>query len=86
MILQLTLDLATPEECVAGPPRYRQPLRKFRELAILTNMITSTDDMGVLRQACFARGLNKAGWRFLNRYDEDAYAAVMPIPSAGIPG
>lgn len=77
--MQRSLNLDTAEKCIAGAQKYRERLRKFRQLAILTGMISSTDDMGVLRQACFDRGLDKAGWRFLNRYDEDAYAAVMPV-------
>ncbi len=79
MILQRNLNLDIAEDCIAGLKKCDEPLRKFRQLAILTGVISCTDDLGVLRRLCFDLGLSKAGWRFLNRYDEDAYAALIPI-------
>jgi uncharacterized protein YifE (UPF0438 family) len=75
--LQLTLDLTIPEDHVAKPSDYRHPLENFRDLAIASGMILKNDDMGILRAACLGSGLSQAGWRFLNRYAEDAYAAVI---------
>ncbi len=76
--MQLTLDFSTPKENVTELTNYQHPLENFRELAIAHELIGSDDDMGVLRKACLENGLSKADWRFLNRYGENAYAAVMP--------
>jgi uncharacterized protein YifE (UPF0438 family) len=78
MILQPALELTTPKENVAKLTNYQHPLNNFRELAIAYDLIGANDDMGVLRTACLSSGLSKADWRFLNRYGENAYAAVIP--------
>jgi hypothetical protein len=72
------LDLLRNNAHVADPANYRHPLEDFRALAIAYDVIGRNDDMGVLRKICLERGLSKAGWRFLNRYGEEAYAAVIP--------
>jgi len=76
--LQLTLDFSLPKENVLEPAGYRHPMEDFRAMAIAYGVIDGNDDMGVLRKICLERGLSKAGWRFLNRYGEKAYAAVIP--------
>lgn len=77
--MQLTLETTTPNEKGVRPEDYRHPLEHFRDLAIANDAISKEDDMGVLRAVCLGHGLNKAGWRFLNRYGKDAYAAVLPM-------
>ncbi len=77
--MQLTLETTTPKEEVVRPAKYRHPLKNFRSLAIANGSISKEDDMGVLRKACLIHGLNKAGWRFLNRYGKNAYAAVFSM-------
>jgi len=77
--LPFTLETTTPKEDVAKPAEYRHPLKNFRDLAIANGMISKEDDMGVLRETCLARGLNKAGWRFLNRYGKDAYTVAFSM-------
>lgn len=81
--MQLTLDLAIPKEKAAGHTNYRHPLKNFRDLAITSGVILEEDDMGVLREACRISGLNMAGWRFLNRHGESAYAAVLSAEEDG---
>jgi len=80
--LQLTLDLTLskpplPKQSVARSASYRHPLKNFHKLAVADGAIKKEDDMGVLRKACSKLGLSQAGWRFLNRYGERAYAAVL---------
>ena len=77
--MQLTLDLITPKADVAELANYQHPLKNFRDLAITNGTIFKEDDMGVLRQACRIHGLNQAGWRFLNRHGESAYAALFSM-------
>ena len=81
--MQLTLDLAIPNEKAAGHTTYRHPLKNFRDLAFTSGVILEEDDMGVLREACRISGLNMAGWRFLNRHGESAYAAVLSAEEGG---
>ena len=76
--MQLTLDLTTPKEIVTELTDYQHPLEHFRELALAHELIGSDDDMGALRKACLANGLSKADWRFLNRYGEKTYSAIIP--------
>ena len=76
--MQLTLDLSLNKESVPEPAGYAHPLEDFRAMAVAYGLIEDGDDMGVLRKICLERGLGKAGWRFLNRYGEKAYAAVIP--------
>lgn len=76
--MQLTLDLSTPKKAATELTNYHHPLKNFRQLAITHELIDSDDDMGVLREVCLSNGLSKAGWRFLNRYGEKAYSAVLP--------
>ncbi len=81
--MQLTLDFSQTKESVPEPAGYRHPLEDFRAMAIAYGLIDGSDDMGVLRKICQERGLGKAGWRFLNRYGEKAYAAVIPATEDG---
>ncbi|MBT8074266.1 MAG: macrodomain Ori organization protein MaoP [Xanthomonadales bacterium] len=76
--MQLTLDFSLLKEKVPEPAGYRHPMEDFRAMAIAYGVIDGNDDMGVVRKICLERGLGKAGWRFLNRYGEKAYAAVIP--------
>ena len=76
--MQLTLELTAPKETVTELSNYQHPLENFRQLAITHELIDKDDDMGVLRKVCLSNGLNKADWRFLNRYGEKAYAAITP--------
>lgn len=76
--MPLALETITPKEYVARPAKYRHPLKHFHDLAIANGAISKNDDMGVLREACLKHGMNKAAWRFLNRYGKDAYAAILP--------
>ena len=76
--MQLTLDFSAPEESFTELTSYQHPLESFRELAITHDLIGSDDDMGELRKVCLSNGLSKAGWRFLNRFGEKAYSAVLP--------
>lgn len=77
--MQLNLEVTTSREDTTRPANYRHPLKNFRKLAIANEVISKEDDMGVLRKTCFALGLNKAGWRFLNRHGKDAYTAVFTM-------
>lgn len=77
--MQLNLDLIIPKENVAKTANYQHPLKNFRDLAIANGTILKEDDMGALLQACRKHGLNQAGWRFLNRHGESAYAALFSI-------
>jgi len=77
--LQPVPEPATPPEADVSPVRHRHPLDHFRELAIASEVISEKDDMGVLRNACLESRMTKAGWRFLNRYGKDAYAAILPL-------
>jgi uncharacterized protein YifE (UPF0438 family) len=78
-ILQLIPEATAPVEAAFGPVRQRHPLAHFRDLAIAGQVISDKDDMGVLRNICLGNGMTKAGWRFINRYGKDAYAAILPL-------
>ena len=77
--MPLALETTTPKEFVVRPAKFQHPLKHFRDLAIANGTIFKDDDMGVLREACLIHGMNKAGWRFLNRYGKDAYTAIFPV-------
>ena len=77
--MQLILEPTTPSEAAASPIKHRHLLNHFRDLAIASEVISEKDDMGVLRSVCLESGMTKAGWRFMNRYGKDAYAAILPL-------
>jgi len=77
--LQLILEPPAPLEAAVSPIKHRHSLDHFRDLAIAGEVISETDDMGVLRNGCLESGMTKAGWRFMNRYGKDAYAAILPL-------
>lgn len=77
--MQLDLEPITSIEAPESTVIYRHPLTHFRDLAIASETIAEKDDMGVLRKICLESGMTKAGWRFLNRYGKDAYAAILPL-------
>jgi len=77
--LQLILEPTTPSEAAVSPVKHRHLLNHFRDLAIASEVISEKDDMGILRNVCLERGVTKAGWRFMNRYGKDAYAAILPL-------
>ena len=77
--MQLILEPTTPIEADVSPVKRRHPLKHFRDLAIASEVISEKDDMGVLRNVCLKSGMTKAGWRFMNRYGKDAYAAILPL-------
>ena len=77
--MQLALETSAQNENITRTAQYQHPLKHFRDLAIANGVISKEDDMGVLREACLGRGLKKAGWRFLNQYGKDAYAAVFSM-------
>lgn len=76
--MQLTLDRSPLKEKAKELKNYQHPLENFRQLAVAHELINNDDDMGVLREVCLSSGLDKAGWRFLNRYGEKTYTAVLP--------
>ena len=77
--MQLNLEPDSPPEAISAPSEYQHPLKHFRDLAIAEQAIEEKDDMGVLRSFCLENGMTKAGWRFLNRWGKDAYAAILPL-------
>lgn len=77
--MQLILEPNTPIEAAVNPEKHRHPLNHFRDLAIASEFISEKEDMGVLRNVCLKNEMTKAGWRFLNRYGNEAYAAILPL-------
>ena len=77
--MPIILEPTTPIEAAVSPAKHRHILKHFRDLAIASEVVSEKDDMGVLRNFCLENGMTKAGWRFMNRYGKDAYAAILPL-------
>lgn len=77
--MQLDLEPIASTEVTPALAIYRHPLEHFRDLAVAENVIEEKGDMGELRRFCLENGMTRAGWRFLNRWGKDAYAAILPL-------
>lgn len=77
--MQLNLESIAPTETSSARVRYQHPLKHFRDMAIAEEVIDDKGDMGALRSFCLENGMTKAGWRFVNRWGKDAYAAILPL-------
>ncbi len=77
--MQLNLERIAPTETTSVRAKYQHPLKHFRDMAIAEEVIDDKGDMGALRSFCLENGMTKSGWRFVNRWGKDAYAAILPL-------